>query len=238
MAVVVLDNQSQEATELSRKLQLPLVSEPTEYFLTKIDGLWEIQDPRQGKGFRLRVDLRQELAKARQRKINPKKDLLCRALGYKADQALTVLDGTLGMAKDALHLLSCGIKVVGVEREPLVHFLLEQSIATEDGALDGLQIILGDVLEAFPKWASRVDALYLDPMFENLKQKSAPKKGLAFLRELTSFASLPHDCMEKAIQFGIKRVVVKRPIKSENLFGKPNIVYEGKLIRYDVYTRL
>ena len=42
---------------------------------------------------------------------------------------------------------------------------------------------------------------------------------------------------ETAIKLGVKRVVVKRPLKSENLYGKPNIVYPGKLIRYDVYTR-
>ena len=197
-----------------------------------------VRDSRQSKNFQLSVDLHKDFEQIQRQKINPKKDLLCRSVGYKGEPDFTVFDGTLGMAKDALHLLSCGAKVVGVERNPVIHFLLQQSLEKGRDFLAGLQIVAGESLEILQQWAPQVDVVYLDPMFENLKQKSAPKKGLAFLREISGTEGGVSEIVEKAIKLGVKRVVVKRPLKSENLYGKPNIVYEGKLIRYDVYTRL
>ncbi len=237
MAVVVLDDGSSLAKSLSQRFDLALTENPVGYFLRFNEGRWEIGDPRQGAGFRLQINLGQTFLDMKRKKINPKKDLLCRAIGFKGEKDFRVLDGTLGMAKDALHLLSCGAQVIGFERNPLVYFLLMQSLKIDGEGLSGLNLQEGDCQASFKQLASQVNALYLDPMFENVKQKSAPKKGLAFLREVSNDGLGVQRVIELAIQHGIKRVVVKRPHRGDHLNGKPQFVFEGKLIRYDVYTR-
>lgn len=42
------------------------------------------------------------------------------------------------------------------------------------------------------------------------------------------------ELLETALQTAQKRVVLKRPIKAPKL-GKPNMIYQGSTIRFDVY---
>lgn len=237
MAIDILDDGSLEAQSLSQQLGLPLSSSPREYFFTKEAGFWVLRDFRQGKSFKLELSLEKELQVLRDQKINPKKDLLCRAVGFKGDSHDKVIDGTLGFGKDSMHLVSCGAEVIGFERNPLIFFLLEQSLDKSLSLQEKIQIFFGETVELLPQFLDESSVLYLDPMFENTKQKSSPKKNLAFLREVSHVDNDVQRVIAGAIELGVKRVVVKRPLKGQQLSGKPNIVYEGKLIRYDVYTR-
>jgi 16S rRNA (guanine1516-N2)-methyltransferase len=237
MALTVLDDGTEAACHLAQQLKLPLQKHPDDYHLICEKGRWCVRDQRQGAGFRLDLNLGDILRDHQRQQINPKKDLLCRALGYRGQAVFRVLDGTLGLGKDAMHLLACGVEVVGVERHPVLFFLLQQSVQSDLPSTSTLPVLFGDVSSHLREWGTRVEALYLDPMFENIKQKSAPKKGLAFLRSLTVCDTDVTEVGVRALQFGVKRVVVKRPLKGDHLAGKPNIVFKGKLVRYDVYTR-
>ncbi len=236
MAVVVLDDGSDASKQVSVDLNLPLQADPQTYYLAHSSEGWEIRDPRQGQSFRLRFNWDADFEMLKKQKINPKKDLLCRALSFKGGAAMTIMDGTLGMGKDTLHLLTCGAEVVAVERHPLIYFLQSQALKRSQQSLS-LQILQGETKDRLSEWAYKIDGLYLDPMFENAKKKSAPKKGLAFLREVATEDQDVQGVIARAIELGVKRVVVKRPYRGEHLYGKPNNIFEGKLIRYDVYTR-
>lgn len=238
MAVAVLKDETARALELSRKLHLECLEFPTQYFLTFENDQWVVRHSEWGSHFQIRIDFLKDLAKLKLQRINPKKDLLCRALGFQGQDDFTVLDGTFGVGKDAVHLLACGAKVFGVERHPITFCLVESAWASQKEDLPGLQICNGDI-EALlsPSLVDCKQALYLDPMFENAKQKSAPKKMIAFLRELEPEGLDVQGVIEKALRLGLKRVVVKRPLKAAQLNAKPSMVFRGKLIRYDVYTR-
>lgn len=237
MAVVVLSDGSQRAQDLAKTLGLALVDQPKDYYLVFEKNKWRVRDARQGTGFEISVDLQQQYQAFKKQKINPKKDILSRALDYKGQENFIFIDGTLGFAKDSLHMLSMGANVIGVERNPLPHFLVSQSLRESQELQGRLTTYCADVSDLLPTLMSQSSTLYLDPMFENAKNKSAPKKNLALLREISPIDADVQGVIEKAIKLGVKRVVVKRPLKGQQLYGKPNIVYQGKLIRYDVYTR-
>ena len=238
MVIAVLDDEFGCGAKLSKSLGLPLVkATPDSYYLALEKGQWIVRDGRQGRNFFIRIDLDTDLGVLKKQKLNPKKDLLSRALGVPRQNNYLVLDGTLGFARDAVHMIACGAQVVGYEKHPITFLLLESALHQAAEVQKHLSIFQGDCLLGVKAQLDTVDCVYLDPMFENVKKKSAPKKSLAFLREISPVDVDVQRVIEGAIGLGIKRLVVKRPINSDHLYGKPNIVYEGKLIRYDVYTR-
>lgn len=237
MDVVVLKDGLPGTELLAKNLGLPLVGEPRAYYLCFENEEWVVRDQRQGKNFVIRFDLREEFDRMVAQKVNPKKDLLCRALCFKGEEDFWVIDGTLGVAKDSIHLISCGAKVIGVEKNPITYFLLKSAQDRLDFKKDQFEIINGKTEVQCSQWADKAQALYLDFMFENAKQKSAPKKNMAFLREISPVDDDVRGVIGKCLEAGIKRIVVKRPLKGSQLYDKPNVVLEGKLVRYDVYTR-
>ncbi len=238
MALAVLDTGEELSLNMSRKLNLPLETTPREYFLVFEKNQWVVRDFRQGKNFVIRIDFDEEIRKMQLQKLNPKKDLFARALGMAGQDDFHVLDGTFGVGKDAVHLICCGAQVIGYEKNPITFTLIESALQNSSQAKAHLQVHCGDVEESFEKWKNVAQALYLDPMFENVSKKSAPKKSLVFLREIAPIETENvQGVISKALDLGIKRVVVKRPLKAAQLYDKPQQVLHGKLIRYDVYSR-
>lgn len=237
MVISVLAQEGRASAELAKSLGIPLaLNVPEDYYLCFENGQLVVRNNQFGKNFVIAPDFKEELDRLKRQRLGPKKDLLCRALGFKGQPDFCVFDATLGFAKDALHLIALGIQVVGCEKNKIVFSLLESAIDSLEGPI-ALEIINGDSGQELASFGDRCQALYIDPMFEDLKKKSAPKKNLAFLRALVSPEFDVQGVISNARSAGIKRVVVKRPVNSENLYGKPDIVYEGKLIRYDVYTK-
>ena len=236
MAVTVL-NQGSHSEELSKRLNLPLVQEiPESYYLVYEDKQLFVKKADMGPLFRLSPQLQEELEKLKAQNLSVSKDLLCRALGYSGQENYKVLDTTVGFAKDALHLVARGVQVTGFERNPIVYELLQNSLEISNISKQQLSIHFGNSENLINQHSEVFESAYIDPMFEDLKKKSAPKKNLAFLRAAVDSSTDVRRVIECCWQAEIKRVVVKRPLNSENLYGKPNIVYRGKMIRYDVYT--
>lgn len=240
MVVLVLANQWKDlSTDLATKSGLSVVHEiPQDYYFEfDSEGLC-VKDGRQSKNFLIRLDLDKEFERIRAQRISRQKDLLCRAVGYKKGvESYKVLDGTFGLGKDAIHLAAFGCHVTGCEANPITFHFFEEALVRATSLQKLVSVVHDDTLELVEERVNSVDCLYLDPMFENIKKKSAPKKNLAFLREIAIAAGDVEKVMEKADRLGIKRMVVKRPINSEHLYRKPNLTFQGNLIRYDVYTR-
>ena len=171
-------------------------------------------------------------------KISYKKDLLCRAVGFKKQESFKLFDGTLGFGRDACHLLSFGCHVLGCEKNPVMFALINDAYQRLNLEFrERFRILHGHSGDHLAGNTTSVDCLYLDPMFEDVKKKSAPKKQMAFLREVGFEETQIPGLIKRGIELGIKRVVVKRPINGEHLYMKPKTTFSGKVVRYDVYTR-
>lgn len=237
MEITALKDSCGQAEKLSQEFGIRVVSEvPVGHYLVFEEGQWVIRNEQMGKNFQIRLDFDREIHKLQNQKIGSKKDLLCRAVNFKGESDFKVFDCSLGLAQDACHLVAFGASVVGCERNPTVYTLIRSALENSELCQNKLQVYFGEAEGYLEDWKGKVQTFYYDPMFENVNKKTLPKKNLAFLR---SFDTAEHN-MQRVIslaeQLNLKRLVVKRPINGDHLYGKPNITYKGKLVRYDVYT--
>ncbi len=239
MVILVLEDDSKEAAlRLAEEFSFQKSSlEPQEYFLVFEQGRLRLKDPRQGNNFFLEIDPAADFENLKRQKINYKKDLLSRAVGFKGEENYLIFDGTMGFGKDDFHFIDLGAQVIGCDHNPVVFALMQNAWQRSPVLQKSMKILFGDSKIEIEKFSEKLDCLYLDPMFENFKKKSKPKKEMAYLREIQSEEEDIKEVLTRALDLKIKRVVVKRPIKGDHLVMKPNNIFAGKLIRYDVYKR-
>lgn len=128
--------------------------------------------------------------------------------------ARTLLDGTLGLAGDALHAAALGLEVTGVEASPALFSLAEEGLprlardpvagpaAARIRALHGRAEL---VLAGFPD--DHFDAVMLDPMF---RRPAAAQPGFSLLRAVALTEPLSPELLAQARRVG-RRVVIKTP---------------------------
>jgi 16S rRNA (guanine1516-N2)-methyltransferase len=177
---------------------------------------------------------------------------IAKAVGIKSGYVPRVCDMTAGMGGDAFVLASLGCSVTMFERHPIVHALLEAGIESARQAevddsnqelmsvVDRMALHYGDP-SSLPidfSWPE-VDVVYLDPMFPERKKKSAQvKKEMRVFHKLVGEDLDAHKLLALAKLHAIKRVVVKRPRLAPYLADeKPDLSFEGKSTRFDIYTR-
>lgn len=125
-----------------------------------------------------------------------------------------ILDATLGLAQDAIHLADAlGARVIGVEVSPALAALAEgglrREVARGLSAAARVEVVCGEaaeVLAAMPTGA--VDAIYVDEMFAR-PRRSAP--GFALLRRVAAHAPMGEGFWREARRVAARRVVVKLP---------------------------
>jgi len=131
------------------------------------------------------------------------------------DNVQRIMDGTLGLAHDALHLASVwNLPILGAEASPVVFSLLESGLeqlgATEGPASVAAQWIeprLGrsaDILRAVE--VGSVDVLLLAPMFRS-PRNAAP--GYPLFRNVAVHDPLDEETLAAARAAGVRRVVLK-----------------------------
>jgi len=163
------------------------------------------------------------------------KELLARAVGVKAGIRPKILDLTGGLLGDTLLFLSFGCEVVTLERHPIIAFLIRSSLANaHHPALRRLTFLPQDVV-TYLSHNPISEVVFFDPMFEDINEKTLPKKQMRIFR---SFIGQDQDALavyEFIRSLNPKRLVVKRPRLSIELGAGPQMKYEGKATRYDVY---
>ena len=187
---------------------------------------------------KLKLDFIDDYKKLSQQKISVKKDLLTRATGLDKNPGCHILDGTMGLARDSFHLLFFGAKVTAIERDTVASLLVHEAMNRFRRQTDFTSPFFqhhGHLADFLSSSAEPPDVLYLDPMFTETEKKSAPKKGLAFLRLRQQADTEMERVWELAQKKQIKRVVVKRSRKGQHLFTEPNFQITGKMIRFDIY---
>ncbi len=173
--------------------------------------------------------------------------LIARAVGIKKDRIPSVVDATAGLGRDAFVLASLGCRVRMVEASAVIAALLRDGLAraADDEAVAGiiarLSLHPGDARVVLPQLQQEaaIDVVYLDPMFPQRDKRALVKKEMRLFKALLGESS-HHDgeLLRQALAVAGKRVVVKRPRKAPALEGPaPDLVFEGKSTRFDVYLR-
>lgn len=175
---------------------------------------------------------------------------IAKAVGLHKITDPTILDLTAGMGGDSFVLASLGANMTLVERNPIVHALLNDALERVSLSADQeLQEILSritllnqdaySVLDSLNQ-EQLPDVIYLDPMFPSRNKSAQVKKEMQFFHDVVGDDNDSEEILLKALSYAKKRIVVKRPRLAEKLSGKvePSFTIEGKSTRYDVYLPL
>lgn len=141
---------------------------------------------------------------------------LIRAVAPRGAPVSRIVDATLGLAGDALHLAAVlGARVQGFEASPIVFSLLEEGLARlwQGGGIAGDAAAQIDLREGAAERGLRAgavpeaDAVVVDPMFP-VRTRGPP--GIDLLRAVARPEPLSSELVARALAIA-PRVVLKRP---------------------------
>ncbi len=176
-------------------------------------------------------------------------EMLARACGIKKNQEpLTIIDATAGYGKDGFVLACLGAKVMLIERHPVMAALLEDALKRfyEDPLLsqhihlslhfdDSIHFLTHELEKLLPQLP---DVIYWDPMHPERQKSAQVKKDMALLQQWVNAETNPEALVNFSLPYAKKRVVLKWPQKAPSLINlKPNFIYEGKTIRFEVFKK-
>ncbi len=168
-----------------------------------------------------------------------------RAVGYNKQRLnWRVLDATAGLGVDGMTMAAAGCTVTMVERSTVMAALLGDGLrrAKDDELLqevcrrvelqrqESLKYLSGVEAAAF-------DVIYLDPMFPQRRKSSKVKKEMRLTRQVTIEEDNAEELLSAALATSVKRVVLKRPLKSPLLHSGISSQIKGKSIRFDIFLR-
>ncbi len=178
------------------------------------------------------------------------KEIFIQAITNKKRSSTVLYDMTAGMGKDCFIASKFFERVVLIERNPIVHLLLQDGLRRAlkhdkaarfarkislhcmdaDVALHSIQQTTLD----FP-WP---DVIYFDFMFDNKKSQST--KSMEMLRELESMygdANIKNgELISRALNLNpAPKVVLKAKKLPEDLDMPPKMTYAGKVVDYHVF---
>lgn len=236
------DKKPQLATEFIEQI------ESFEYpsFVWEDDELYWQDDAKQ----KLRVDFASSKQLWRFSKLNKAQEPLLRALKWKNGECQTVWDLTAGLGRDGGLLAYSGFDVTFFERNPTLQILLSESIyALQTEMPDMAERIRLNSMNSIEYMKQALSDIsinvpmncYMDPMYPHRKKSALVKLDLRMVRNLVGDDPDSSELLSSALELlhsnrGMKRVVVKRPAKSEYLGDfKPSYSVEAPNTRLDVY---
>lgn len=166
--------------------------------------------------------------------------LIAKAVGVKMQERPSVLDACAGLGMDAFTLALLGCKVTLLERSPIMFELLKDALTRiSEMALKETPTLLFIDAIAYLNQIDRKaypDVIYLDPMYPERHKNALAKKEMQMLQDLVGEDLDAPALLEKALFCAKKRVVVKRRRLDQSLGDrKPDFVFTGKAVRFDVY---
>lgn len=218
------------------------------YQLVQTSERLELHDTQDQKVGAVYVDFVNGKAAHRRKFGGGKGQDLAKAIGLHKIKHPSVIDATAGLGRESFVLATLGCNVTALERNPMVHALLEDGLkrakASEDSELQTIiknitlhHIAAQDYLVKLEQ--DLPDVIYLDPMFPERQKSAQVQKEMRFFHEVVGDDADDDVLLELARHKAKKRVVVKRPRLAPLLAGcEPNFVIKGKAIRFDVYLPL
>lgn len=167
---------------------------------------------------------------------------IARALGLKRGITPRVVDATAGLGRDAFILASLGCQVTMLERNPIIHALLQDGLHRLEQDIGNTQIIShlslehADSCQWLQTTTQAIDIIYLDPMYPHRNKSALVKKEMRVLRSLVGDDQDVTALLETALGIARQRVVVKRPKTAPPISQlTPSHCIEEKKTRFDVY---
>lgn len=210
------------------------------------DGLF-LSDCRQGKPVDITVDFVKGAHAHRRLYGGGKGQAIAKAVGLSKGIKPHLFDATAGLGGDAFVLATLGCAVDMNERNPVIYQLLSDGLArarlyAEDNdpglleILDRMKLTQSDSLDSLSP-TDEYDVIYLDPMFPESSKTAKVKKGMQAFHYLIGRDDDAGKLLELALNAAKYRVAVKRPRIAPFLADrKPNLQFEGKSSRFDIYT--
>ncbi|MGD8571474.1 MAG: class I SAM-dependent methyltransferase [Gammaproteobacteria bacterium] len=191
----------------------------------------------------LYVDFLSDTLKYRQQFGGGRQQPIARALGLKKGINPVVADATAGLGRDAFILASLGCIVHMVERNAVIHALLEDGLrrltagmAAGNPLRKRLHLYCADSALWLKHCEQPIDIIYLDPMYPHRSKSALVKKEMRILRSLVGDDLDVPALLDIALTVARKRVVVKRPKTAPTISAiVPSHGIESRKTRYDVY---
>ena len=178
--------------------------------------------------------------------------MIAKAIGVKGAYRPHIVDLTAGLGQDGFVLATLGCEITLLERSPIVHALLEDGLnrarlSADPELHDILQRLTLQNLQSgeyLRQQDQPVDVIYFDPMFPERTGKAEVNKSMKAFHSLVGSDDDAGEILSLALTKAQYRVVVKRPRKAPAIHVQypdlnlpaPNVVFEGKSTRFDVYT--
>ena len=167
--------------------------------------------------------------------------LIKKAIG-KNKVKLKIFDATAGSLIDSIIFLKLGHRVVACEQSKILYRLLDDAILrakNEYNFFENLSFINSDSAKIIDSHLDS-DIFYFDPMFKDIKQNTKRSGTLQKIGNVLSLERLEdtsEQIFNQMLKKKYKKIIVKRPIKSNPLHEKINYQVKGKAIRYDIYIK-
>ena len=167
--------------------------------------------------------------------------LIKKAIGKNKAQ-LKIFDATAGSLIDTIIFLKLGHEVVACEQSKILYRLLDDAIfraKKEYNFFENLSFINSDSAKIIDSHSDS-DIFYFDPMFKDTKQnikRSGTLQKIGNILSLEKLEDTSPQILDHILKKKYKKIIVKRPIKSNSLYEKINYQVKGKAIRYDVYIK-
>ena len=167
--------------------------------------------------------------------------LIKKAIG-KNKVKLKIFDATAGSLIDSIIFLKLGHRVVACEQSKILYRLLDDAILrakNEYNFFENLSFINSDSAKIIDSNLDS-DIFYFDPMFKDIKQnikRSGTLQKIGNVLSLERLEDTSEQIFNQMLKKKYKKIIVKRPIKSNPLYEKINYQVKGKAIRYDVYIK-
>ena len=167
--------------------------------------------------------------------------LIKKAIG-KNKVKLKIFDATAGSLIDSIIFLKLGHRVVACEQSKILYRLLDDAILrakNEYNFFENLSFINSDSAKIVDSHLDS-DIFYFDPMFKDIKQNTKRSGTLQKIGNVLSIERLEdtsEQIFNQMLNKKYKKIIVKRPIKSNPLHEKINYQVKGKAIRYDIYIK-
>ena len=226
-------NNIQESLDLNVVTKIP-INEP--FFIFKQNGLNFIFNADNSKS--LHVDFLKGSMGWRLKRSDHEK-LLKKTLG-RNNGPLSIFDGTAGLLSDTLIFLALGHRVIACEQSKILFLLISDALKRARDQLpfiENLKLLNGNSSECY-KDHKNVDVIYLDPMYPEPKKNVLRSGNIALIKDILQIEMIKDHGDNIFFEFkenDYKKIVLKRPIKSDLLDNKFNYQIKGKSTRFDVY---
>lgn len=185
---------------------------------------------------KLQIDFVHDKINYDKKKGSLKTELISKAMGG-GRYGFKVLDLSAGLGIDALFLSQLGYQVNAVERNPVIYLALHSAYQQmPNNSQKNIHFNYGKAQDFLLEENKNFDVIYFDPMFPEKKKSALSRQEMMFFRHLVGPDNDFSEVIELVFKMKIaKRLVIKRPLKAESAFRKPDVCFKGKLIRFDVY---